>query len=83
MKKKEKELPVKPNGEQLGDFIISIDDGFVEYSYRISLDSGRTIRSIQNDIKKLYKKRKMETIGIRKSAKDIVKEILDKIDERC
>lgn len=62
----------KPNGEKMGNVLISIDDGFVEYTYRIKIGGDKTIHGTAEQIEKIFKK-KMKCLGIRTRSGDIVK----------
>jgi len=44
--------PMKPNRSPYGTFIISIDDGFVEWSYAYKLPSTHSIDSVERRIRR-------------------------------
>jgi hypothetical protein len=47
---------IKPNGEPMGTFIISINDGFVEYSYKLPIRNKKAfINSIWQRLRKQYR----------------------------
>jgi hypothetical protein len=53
---------IKPNGEPMGMFLISIDDGYVEYTYRLPLRMKRaSIDKVYQRIRKAFRVR--EQIG--------------------
>ena len=47
---------LKPNGKPFGTFLVSIDDGFVEYQYELKLRGGKhTIHEVWEKLRKAYR----------------------------
>lgn len=45
----------KPNGKHDGTFVISIDDGYVEYAYDLDISNKHSIGSVFRKIAKAFK----------------------------
>jgi hypothetical protein len=57
-----KKTHIKPNGKPFGIFTISINDGFVEYSYDAKVNGSESIESLLKKMAKGAKIKPMEGV---------------------
>jgi hypothetical protein len=57
---------VKPNGKEMGVFVISISDGYAKYSYDFNLNTRNSINSVLSRIRKAFPRSKVTNERIRK-----------------
>jgi len=55
---------LKPNGERVGVFFVSIDDGYVEWTYKLKLDANgvNSVGSIWQVLRKAYRVRDVKPV---------------------
>lgn len=53
---------IKPNGKPCGTFVISIDDGYVEYSFDMSISPTQSINTIAQRIRRAFRAKKTSLV---------------------